>query len=142
MPFINPYLNFNGTTEEAFKFYKSVFGGEFQTFQRFSEMPGGEKTPEAEKNRIVHVSLPIGKNNLLMGSDTMPSMGHTLTIGSNYHISVGTETEDEAKKVFDGLAQGGRVTMPLDKMFWNAYFGMVIDKFGVQWMVSCDLNKK
>ena len=141
MPFINPYLNFDGQTEKAFNFYKSVFGGNFQTFQRVAEMPGGDKAPQAEQHRVIHVSLPIG-NDLLMGSDIMPSMGHSLSQGNNYHISVGVDSEEEAKRIFNGLAAGGKVTMPLEKTFWNAYFGMLTDAFGVSWMVNCDLSPK
>jgi len=135
---INPYLNFNGKTEEAFNFYKSVFGGEFVTFQRIKDTPDGDKFPPQEQNRVMHVSLPIGTNTMLMASDIMESMGHTLTVGNNFSISVNVESEKEADKVFKGLSQGGKVTVPLERAFWGSYFGMLVDKFGVQWMVSFD----
>lgn len=138
MASINPYLNFDGKTEEAFNFYKSVFGGEFITLLKMKDTPEGNKLPPDELNRVMHVSLPIGKNNVLMGSDTMPSMGHTLNPGNNFHISIAAESEKEAEKLFNSLAVGGQVVMPLEKTFWNSYFGMLIDKFGVQWMVSYD----
>lgn len=138
---INPYLNFDGNAEEAFKFYRSVFGGEITTLQKMKDTPGGANVPDNEKNRVMHVALPIGKNNVLMASDIIPSMGHTLARGNNFHISVSTGSEEEAEKVFNGLAAGGKVIMPLEKTFWGSYFGMLADKFGVQWMVSFDYNR-
>lgn len=139
---INPYLNFNGKTEEAFIFYKSVFGGEFQVLQRIKDTPESSNFPPGEQNRVMHVSLPIGKNTQLMASDILESMGHKLTIGNNFSISVSAESEKEADKIFNGLAAGGKVTMPLEKAFWGAYFGMLTDKFGVKWMVSYDLSRQ
>jgi len=138
---INPYLNFPGTTEEAFNFYKSVFGGEFITLQRFKDTPEAARIPAVERDKIMHISLPIGEGNILMATDTMESMGHSVTPGTNFHISVGTSSEEEAKKIFNALSAGGKVTMPLDKMFWGAYFGMCTDKFGIQWMVSYDYSQ-
>jgi PhnB protein len=138
---INPYLNFNGQTEQAFNFYKSVFGGEFITLQRMKDTPEGGNLPAHERDRIMHVALPIGKNTILMASDIMESMGHTLSIGNNFSISVSAESEKEAEKIFNGLAAGGKVTMPLEKAFWGSYFGMLTDKFGVPWMVSYDYNQ-
>ena len=135
---INPYLNFNGRTEEAFNFYKSVFGGEFQMLQRIKDTPGGDKAPAHEQNRVMHVALPIGKSTVLMASDIMESMGQTLTMGNNFSISVHTESEKEADQIFNGLANGGKVNMPMEKQFWGSYYGMLTDKFGVQWMVSYD----
>ncbi len=141
MASINPYLNFDGKTEEAFNFYKSVFGGEFVTIQKMKDTPEGNKLPPNEQNRVMHVALPIGKNNTLMGSDIMPSMGHILQTGNNLHITVAADSEKEAEKLFNGLAAGGQVTMPLAKTFWNAYFGMLIDRYGVQWMVNYDYGQ-
>ena len=135
---INPYLNFNGKTEEAFNFYKSVFGGEFTMLQRIKDTPGGDKVPAHEQNRVMHVALPIGKSTVLMASDIMESMGHTLSMGNNFSISVHTESEKEADKIFNGLVNGGKVNIPLEKQFWGSYYGMLTDKFGVQWMVSYD----
>jgi PhnB protein len=141
MATINPYLNFNGKTEEAFKFYKSVFGGEFQTMQRMSETPFADKLPANERNLIMHVALPIGKTAVLMGSDIVESMGHKLNPGNNYSIAVSPDSEQETEKLFKALSAGGKVTMPLEKTFWGAYFGMCEDKFGIQWMVNYDLKK-
>jgi PhnB protein len=142
MATINPYLNFNGNTEEAFNFYKQVFGGEFTSLQRIKETPMAAQFPASEQNRLMHVSLPIGKGNVLMASDILESMGHKLTNGNNYHISVSTESEAETTRLFNALSAGGKVTMPLEKTFWGSFFGMCIDKFGVQWMVSYDYNQK
>jgi PhnB protein len=139
---INPYLNFLGNTEEAFNFYKSVFGGEFVTFQRFKDVPGTENISETDKEKIMHVSLPIGKDGLLMATDALESMGHKLTIGNNINISINVESEKEAEQIFYGLSAGGKVEMPLEKTFWGAYFGMFEDKFGIKWMVNYDYNQK
>lgn len=136
MPAVNTYLNFNGQTEEAFNFYKSVFGGEFMFIQRMKETPGGEKLPETEKERIMHVALPIGNGNILMGSDILESHGHKLREGNNFYISVMTDSEAEADELFGKLSSGGQVSMPLAKMFWGDYFGSFTDKFGIQWMIS------
>lgn len=141
MALLNPYLHFNGNTKEAFDFYKSVFGGEFIGVMKFSEVPPGEYTPEpGEADNIMHIALPIGKYNILMGSDVPEKYGKAI-IGTNCHISVSTESEEETDKIFNGLAQGGRVTVPLAKTFWNSYFGMLIDKYEVRWMVSFDYNR-
>lgn len=137
---VNPYLNFMGNTGEAFNFYKSVFGGKFTTFQRFKDVPGGEKMTEADQEKIMHISLPIGNGNILMGTDALESMGQSLTIGNNFHISLSPESEEEADELFTKLSAGGQVTMPMDKAFWGAYFGMVTDKFGMQWMINYDTN--
>ena len=141
MATINPYLNFSGNTEEAFNFYKSVFGGEFIAFQRFKDTPEADKVAAGDREKIMHVSLPIGKGNILMGSDALESMGQKLTVGNNFYLSVNPESEEETTKLFNALSAGGKVTMPLDKTFWGAYFGMVIDKFGTQWMVNYDYQQ-
>ena len=138
---INPYLNFEGNTEEAFKFYKSVFGGDFTRLQRFKGVPGTEKLSPQESEKIMHVSLPIGKQNLLMGTDALESMGHKLIPGNNFSLSISTESKEEAKKIFDGLAEGGKIEMPLADAFWGSYFGMVQDKFGIRWMVSYEYEQ-
>jgi len=142
MATMNTYLNFPGNTEEAFNFYKSVFGGEFAVLQRFKDYPeacGG--VPATQLNQIMHVALPIGKHNMLMATDALESMGK-LTIGTNISISLSVDSEKEADTLFNSLAAGGTVTMPLQKMFWNAYFGMVTDKFDIQWMVNHDYSQK
>lgn len=136
----NTYLNFNGNTEEAFNFYKSVFGGEFAMLQRLKDTPDADKIPEGEKEKIMHVSLPIGSN-MLMGTDVMESMPQ-VTFGTNSSICLSPDSEEEAKKLFDGLSAGGQIGMPLEKMFWGALFGFFTDKFGVQWMVNYDYNQQ
>jgi len=133
---INPYLNFAGNTEDAFEFYRSVFGGEFATLQRFRDTPEAGRVPEKEKEMIMHVALPVGDGTTLMGTDALESMGHKLLSGNNIQLSIETDSKDEVDKIFKGLSAGGKVTMPLADTFWGAYFGMVTDRFGVQWMVS------
>ena len=142
MATINPYLNFNGNTEEAFNFYKSVFGGEFAAVMRFGDTPGCEEMPvaESDKGKIMHIALPIGRGNLLMATDTIQSMGQTLTEGNNFSISITAESREEADKLFGGLAEDGKVEMPLADAFWGDYFGMLHDKFGIRWMVSYNEN--
>lgn len=137
---VNPYLNFNGTTEEAFNFYKSVFGGEFITLQRFNDTPEADRVPAKDRNKIMHVALPIGKGNILMGTDALESMGHPLTVGNNFYMSISADSEKEADKYFYALSAGGRITVPIEKAFWGAYFGMFTDKFGIQWMINYDYN--
>jgi PhnB protein len=132
----NPYLNFNGNTEDAFNFYRSVFGGEFLTIQRFKDTPEANRVAPSERDKIMHIALPIGKNNILMGTDALESMGHKVASGNNLHISLSTESEEETKKLFNGLSAGGTVTVPLEKQFWGATFGMFTDKFGISWMVN------
>jgi PhnB protein len=140
MATLNPYLNFDGNCEEVFNFYKSVFGGEFATVMRYKEMPAEFQMPESEAQKIMHMALPIGQGSMLMGSDTPASMGPTV-IGSNVSISITAASEAEATRLFNGLSAGGQVTMPLDKAFWGDYFGMLTDKFGVQWLVSYSYNQ-
>ena len=136
---INPYLNFLGNTEKAMNFYKSVFGGEFTIFQRFKDVPGGEKMSAEDQEKIMHISLPIGKGNVLMATDALESMGQILSVGNNFYISISTESEKEADRLFDSLTQGGQVKLAMNKAFWGSYFGMFTDKFGIQWMISYDL---
>lgn len=138
MATFHPYLNFNGYTEEAFRFYKSVFGGEFSVLQRNDSIPAAYSVPESDRNKMMHIALPVGNGTVLMGTDILESMGHTLKVGNNFSISLITESEAEADKLFNGLSAGGQVTMPLEKTFWGSYFGMLTDQFGIQWMVSYD----
>lgn len=135
---INPYLNFNGKTEEAFKFYKSVFGGEFSGLQRFKETPEGAKMPKSVQNKIMYITLPIGVNNALMATDSLESMGQKLVVGNNFYLSLGVDNAEETRRIFLALSKGGTVDMPMGKVFWGAYFGMLTDKFGIQWMISYD----
>ncbi|MGI8582041.1 MAG: VOC family protein [Chitinophagaceae bacterium] len=139
MATLNTYLNFNGNTEEVFNFYKSVFGEEFITLQRLKDTPDADKLSAGDKEKIMHVSLPIG-GNMLMGTDVLESMPQ-VTFGTNSSISLSPESEEEAHKLFNGLSAGGKVSMPLEKMFWGALFGMFTDKFGVQWMINYDYNQ-
>ncbi len=137
MTTINCYLNFEGTCEAAFNFYKSVFGGEFMYVGRYKDMPSPEHPiPDAWKDKIMHMSLPISKEVVLMGSDMSEELGYKLTVGDNISLSVSTDKEDEAKRIFNGLAEGGTITMPLEKTFWAPLFGMLTDKFGINWLVS------
>ena len=139
MPTVNIYLTFNGNCEAAFNFYKSVFGGDFPYIGRFKDMPpgedGGKLNPE-DANRIMHVSLPISKETMLLGSDTGGEWGANFLQGNNFSISVTADNKEEAEKLFNGLSEGGTATMPLGKTFWSECFGMLTDKFGINWMVS------
>lgn len=132
---LNPYLNFNGNAEEAFRFYQSVFGGELFV-QKMSQAPGTENLSEEEKNRTMHVALPIGNNQFLMASDCLPSQGHVLNQGNNNYISVTPDSREEADRIFNGLSAGGTVEMPMEDMFWGDYFGSFTDKYGVCWMIN------
>jgi PhnB protein len=134
---LNLYLNFSGNTEEAFNFYKSVFGGEFTSVFRFKDMPiEGMSIPKEDENKIMHVSLPIGKDNVLMASDTLESLGQKLTQGNNLYISVHPESKEEADRIFGALSAGGRVEMSIADQPWGDYYGSLKDRFGVQWMVN------
>ena len=140
MAIINSYLNFDGQCEEAFNFYKSVFGGEFVNISKFGEMPPQEGMPplsDEQKNRVMHVSLPISADINLMGSDIIPGM-HTFVEGNNISLSINTHSREETEKLFNGLSADGNITMPLADTFWGAYFGMWTDKFGINWMVNYD----
>ena len=140
MATINAYLTFDGTCEEAFNFYKSVLGGDFPMVGKFGDMPPQEGMPpisDEVKNRIMHMSLPISAETVLMGSDTMPGI-HDHQVGNNISLSINTDSREEADRVFTGLSAGGKVSMPLADTFWGAYFGMWTDKFGINWMVNYD----
>ncbi len=140
MASINPYLIFNGNCETAFLFYKSVFGGEFPYIGKFKNMPADDNClpPTAEDaERIMHVSLPIGKETVLMGSDSTAQSGDVI-VGNNFSISINTDSTAEADQLFNGLSAGGNVIMPMNKTFWGAYFGMFSDKFGICWMINYD----
>lgn len=135
---INVYLNFNGNCEEAFNFYQSVFGGKFSYLGRFNEMPPNPEKPLPEEagKLIMHVSLPISKETILMGSDTMEGFGPPFQVGNNFSISVNAKSKAEADRIYAGLAQGGHPHMPMMDAFWGSYFGMLVDKYGVNWMIS------
>ncbi len=137
-----PYLNFMGNTEEAMNFYKSVFGGEFMTFQRFSDVPGtADNLPDNEKNKMMHVALKINDSITLMATDMLASVGHQLNIGNQISLSLNAESKEEADKIFNGLSVDGKVEMPIEDTFWGAYFGMWEDKFGIKWMINYDYPK-
>lgn len=131
---VSPYVHFNGNCEEAFNFYRSVLGGEFEYVGRMKDAQGMPVAP-GEEEKILHISLPLGRGTWLLGSDVPQAFGKT-NIGNNFYVSVNTDSKDEATKVFNGLAEGGKVQMPIASTFWGAYFGMCVDKFGVQWMVT------
>lgn len=139
----NPYLHFTGNTEEAFHFYKSVLGGEFIRTARYKDLPQSDeyKMPEEYLDKIMHIALPLGKGNILMGSDAiLEKEGQKFTFGDNFHISISAESKEEADKLYNGLSVGGKIEMPIADSPWGSYFGMFADKFGVQWMVDFDSN--
>jgi PhnB protein len=136
MALINPHINFNGNAEEAFNFYKSVFGGEFETIVRFKDLSSPEyPVAENEANKIMHIALPIGKNSL-MANDVPESMGRVNENENRSKIYISAESRDEADKLFSGLSAGGTVEVPIDDSPWGSYFGMFRDKFGIEWMVD------
>lgn len=138
MTTVNIYLTFNGSCEEAFNFYKSVFGGEFSYLGRFKDMPDGVGKPVLQEDleKIMHVGLPISKETIIMGSDTGGEWSSSFSQGNNFSVSITTDSKENADKFFNGLSAGGQVTMSLNKTFWGEYFGMFTDKFGINWMVS------
>lgn len=143
---VSTYLNFPRQTEEAFNFYKSVFGGEFSGggIARFSDIPAADgipPLPDADKNLIMHIELPILGGHMLMGTDAPESMGFKVNFGNNIYINLEPDTKEETKKLFDKLSAGGKVTQELQDMFWGAYYGSCTDKYGVQWMFNCAVKK-
>ena len=143
---LNHYLNFQGQAEAAFNFYKSVFGGEFSMLSRYGDMPPSEDVTlsEADKNLILHVSLPINDFTVLMASDTSERLCAPNAVfiqGTNHYISINLEQneQEEAQRLFDALSVNGQIEMPLEKTFWGALYGAFTDQFGVKWMVNCQL---
>ena len=136
------YLNFEGTTEEAFTLYQSVFGGEFALVQRYKDMPEEVCGPMAaeDKEKIMHMALRVGQT-VLMGTDAIEGMGAKLAVGNNVSISLDCESEAEVDRLYHALVEGGTPTMKPEKTFWGAYYAMLTDKFGVQWMFNFDYNK-
>lgn len=134
---INPYFNFNGNTEEAFNFYKSVFGGEFAMVMRFGDSPEAGNVPPGTENMIMHIALPVG-NNILMGTDAPDTMNFKLKFGNNIYMTLSPDSREQTDELFAKLSEGGSVEQPLQDMFWGAYFGTCADRFGVQWMFSYD----
>ena len=137
MALLNPYIHFNGNAQEAFTFYKSVFGGEFAKIMHYKDLSSPEfPVAENDANRIMHIALPIGKSSALMGSDVLEIMGQVTENDNRNTISISEESREEADKLFNGLSEGGKVEMPITNGPFGSYFGMFADKFGVQWMVD------
>ena len=130
------YLHFNGNGEKAMNFYKKVFGGEFIRAQRYKEIPGSEKMSDEDKEKMVHISLKLTDNTVLMASDVVTRMDDKVVFGNNYHICLHANSEKEADKLFNSLSEEGKIEMPMNKTFWGAYFGMCADQFGILWMIS------
>lgn len=145
MASVSTYLNFPGNTEEAFNFYKSVFGTEFPgPIMRFSDVPPQEGMPPMDENTkklVMHVALPILAGHILMGTDAVESMGFNVRAGNNVYIALSPDTRAETKKLFDALKQGGKVEQELEDMFWGDYYGSCFDKFGIGWMFNCSEKK-
>ena len=138
MAAINPYIHFNGNAEEAFTFYKSVFGGEFAKIMRFKDLSSPEfPVAEKEANKIMHIALPIGKN-VLMANDVPEFMGRVNENENRSKISISAESKEEADKLFNGLSAGGKVEMPIADSPWGSYFGMFRDKYGIEWTIEFD----
>ncbi|MGB4587737.1 MAG: VOC family protein [Clostridiaceae bacterium] len=139
---LETYLNFNGNTEEAFEFYKSVFGGEFSSLVRFKDMPvEGVTVAEEDADKIMHISLPIG-NNSLMATDSLESMGMKLIQGNNFYIFIVPESKEEADRIFTALSAGGEIEMPMADQPWGDYYGSFRDKFGIMWIIDIEIPKK
>jgi PhnB protein len=140
MTTINTYLTFNGQCEEAFLFYKSVFKTEIAYQSKFNQMPADPNNPmsDEELDRVMHVSLPISEHSVLMGCDTGGKWGANYKEGTNFSVSINTDSKEEADRLFTELSAGGNVIMPMENTFWESYFGTFSDKFGIQWMVSFD----
>jgi PhnB protein len=134
---LHSYLNFAGNAEEAFGFYKSVFGGEFSSVVRFNEMPiEGMTIPKEDGDKIMHISLPIGEDSVLMASDVLESLGQQLVQGNNVYVSIHPDSREDADRIFNALSKGADIEMPIADQVWGDYFGSLKDKFGVHWMVN------
>lgn len=144
MAIINPYLTFKGNCEIAFNYYKSVFGGEFNYIGRFADMPPqeGVELSEEWKQKIMHISLPISKEVMLMGSDTGGEWASETIIGNNISLSITADSKEEADRLFEAFAKDGKINMPIAPTFWGDYFGMCTDQFNINWMVSFNENPK
>ena len=142
MALINPHINFNGNAEEAFNFYKSVFGGDFAMIMRFKDMGAAEAPFEDhEANKIMHIALPIGQN-ILMGNDVPENLGRVNENENRSKIAISAESREEADKLFTGLSAGGKIEVPIGNSPWGSYFGMFRDKYGIEWMVDFDPKYK
>ncbi len=141
MALINPHINFNGNAEEAFTFYKSVFGGSISKIMRFKDLASAEfPISEKEENKIMHIALTIGKNNILMGNDVPEIMGKTNENENRSKIVITAESKEEADKLFNGLSAGGQIEGPIGDSPWGSYFGCFRDKYGIEWIVEFDQN--
>lgn len=140
---VNPYLTFAGNCEEAFTFYKSVFGGQFQFIGRYKDVPAPDRQifPSGGDEKIMHISLPISKETILMGCDNLETSGEETRFSNNISLTINTGSKDEADRIFNTLSEGGQIKMTMNETFWGAYFGMFTDKFGIHWMISCELKK-
>ena len=138
---INPYLTFDGDAEEAFNFYRSLFNCPApSTVMRFKDAPADMiKLPPGAEEKIMHIAMPLGDGSFLMASDTWDAPEHPFKPGNNFHVAIQADSEEEAQRLFSGLSAGGEVKMPLEKQFWGSLFGILVDKFGIQWMVDLDL---
>lgn len=138
---VNPYLSFNGNCEEAFNFYKAVFGGDFGLIARYKDIPG-EVIPDSEKEKIMHMALLLTKDVYLMGSDTSEVFGQITRFGDSVTITLCTENEAETHHIYNGLSEGGTINMPLEKTFWAELYGHFTDKFGINWAINFEKEKK
>ena len=141
---VNAYLTFNGNCEEAFSFYKSVFAGEFQYIGRYKDVPPKEREtlfPLENDEKIMHVSLPISKETILMGCDSTEAFGQVIIAGNNISLSINTDSKDEANRLFNELSVGGQIKMSMSQTFWGSYFGVITDRFGINWLINCESNE-
>jgi len=141
---VNAYITFNGNCEEAFNFYKSAFGGEFQYIGRYKDLPptDKEKFQPGNDEKIMHISLPISKETILMGCDKAEVSGEKTIVGNNIALSIDTNDRNEADRIFTTLSNGAQIKMPMAETFWGAYFGVLTDRFGINWLINCELTKK
>jgi PhnB protein len=142
MKSINPYLNFKGNAEEAFQFYKTIFGTNITGLQRYGETPGVSDMSPSDREKVMHIAMPLGKGSILMASDAIGEENKTLNVGNNISLNIEVESQEEADRIFNGLTAGGKIDMPMQKTFWNAYFGMCTDKYGIHWMIDYDLKTR
>ena len=142
MPAVYPYINFTGNCEEAFNLYKSVLGGEFLMVSRYKDMPPSENAPAIDGEKIMHIAMKFGKESYLMGSDIGGDWAKDVIVGNNVQLSINADSEADADRMFAALSEGGHATMPMEKTFWGAYFGMFSDRFGIRWMINFDYNQE
>ncbi len=140
---VNAYMTFNGDCEEAFSFYKSVFGGEFLYIGRYKDVPPTDRQTFRLENdeKIMHVSLPISKETILMGCDSTEAYGQGTIFRNNISLSINLDNKEEADRLFNELSVGGQIKMSMSQTFWGAYFGMFTDRFGINWLINCDSNE-